>query len=145
MPDAPRPHRSFIVARKGAACLASGGDAGTGFAKHSAPPFRGLNRRPKSMIFGQLPSSAAIDRSATQIDDGLTREMQMISAAFAPPKAPVSIPVREILPWAVFGGLLCLLALYFVGAEQGATSIFPGMYIHEFVHDGRHLLGFPCH
>jgi hypothetical protein len=45
----------------------------------------------------------------------------------------------------VFGGLLCLLALYFVGAEQGATSIFPGMYIHEFVHDGRHLLGFPCH
>ncbi|TAN20213.1 MAG: CbtB-domain containing protein, partial [Rhizobiaceae bacterium] len=20
-----------------------------------------------------------------------------------------------------------------------------GMYIHEFVHDGRHLLGFPCH
>ncbi|MGH3185422.1 MAG: CbtB domain-containing protein [Streptosporangiaceae bacterium] len=19
------------------------------------------------------------------------------------------------------------------------------MYIHEFVHDGRHLLGFPCH
>jgi hypothetical protein len=53
--------------------------------------------------------------------------------------------VREILPWAVFGGLLCLLAFYFVGAEQGATSIFPGMSIHEFLHDGRHLLGFPCH
>ena len=64
----------------------------------------------------------------------------MVSAAFAPSKAPVAIPVREILPWAVFAGLLCLLALYFVGAEQGATSIFPGMYIHEFVHDGRHLL-----
>jgi hypothetical protein len=56
-----------------------------------------------------------------------------------------AIPVREILPWAVFAGLLCLLALYFVGAEQGATALFPGMYIHEFVHDGRHLLGFPCH
>ena len=69
----------------------------------------------------------------------------MVSAAFAPSKAPVAIPVREILPWAVFAGLLCLLALYFVGAEQGATSIFPGMYIHEFVHDGRHLLGFSCH
>jgi hypothetical protein len=38
-----------------------------------------------------------------------------------------------------------LLGLYFVGAEQGATSIIPGMYVHEFVHDGRHLLGFPCH
>jgi hypothetical protein len=67
-----------------------------------------------------------------------------IAAVAASPK-PASIPVREILPWAVFGGLIFLLALYFIGAEQGATSIFPGMYIHEFVHDGRHLLGFPCH
>jgi len=69
----------------------------------------------------------------------------MASTAFAPSKNPLAIPVREILPWAVFGGLLCLLALYFIGAEQGAISLFPGMYIHEFVHDGRHLLGFPCH
>jgi hypothetical protein len=69
----------------------------------------------------------------------------MTTAAFAPPANPASIPVTEILPWAVFAGLLFLLALYFVGAEQGATSLFPGMYIHEFVHDGRHLLGFPCH
>jgi hypothetical protein len=69
----------------------------------------------------------------------------MASAAFAPSKNPLAIPVREILPWAVFGGLLSLVVLYFIGAEQGATSLFPGMYIHEFVHDGRHLLGFPCH
>ncbi|PYE17275.1 CbtB domain-containing protein [Paraburkholderia silvatlantica] len=55
------------------------------------------------------------------------------------------IAVRELLPWAVFVGLLLLLAIYFVGAEQGATAIFKGMYVHEFVHDGRHLLGFPCH
>jgi hypothetical protein len=58
---------------------------------------------------------------------------------------PTPIPLRELLPWVVFGGLLLLLALYFVGAEQGATSLVPGMYVHEFVHDGRHLLGFPCH
>lgn len=55
------------------------------------------------------------------------------------------IPLGELLPWAIFGGLLLVLALYFVGAEQGATSMFKGMYVHEFVHDGRHLLGFPCH
>jgi hypothetical protein len=55
------------------------------------------------------------------------------------------IPVSEILPWAVFGGLIALLALYFVGAEQGATSLLSGNGVHEFVHDGRHLLGFPCH
>jgi Probable cobalt transporter subunit (CbtB) len=69
----------------------------------------------------------------------------MTTTTVGPNAKPVSIPVREILPWAVFTGLICLLALYFVGAEQGATSIFRGMYIHEFVHDGRHLLGFPCH
>ncbi|GGD88884.1 CbtB domain-containing protein [Caballeronia grimmiae] len=55
------------------------------------------------------------------------------------------IPLRELLPWMIFGELLMLLTLYFVGAEQGATAIFQGTAIHEFVHDGRHLLGFPCH
>ncbi|HLH90457.1 MAG TPA: CbtB-domain containing protein [Xanthobacteraceae bacterium] len=55
------------------------------------------------------------------------------------------IPVSELLPWAIFAGLMLLLALYFIGAEQGATSLIPGMYVHEFLHDGRHLLGFPCH
>ncbi len=69
----------------------------------------------------------------------------MTTTTFAPSAQPTAIPVGEILPWAVFGGLLLLLAIYFVGAEEGATSIIPGMYVHEFVHDGRHLLGFPCH
>ena len=55
------------------------------------------------------------------------------------------IPVSELLPWALFGGLLMLLAIYFVGAEQGATALIHGRYVHEFVHDGRHLLVFPCH
>ena len=61
---------------------------------------------------------------------------------------PVALPklsFRELAPWLFFGMLMLLMALYFVGAEQGATSIFSGMYVHEFVHDGRHLLGFPCH
>ena len=62
-----------------------------------------------------------------------------------PVATPVAIPLREIMPWAISGGLLLMIGLYFVGVEQGATSIFSGMYVHEFVHDGRHLLGFPCH
>ncbi len=64
-----------------------------------------------------------------------------------PASTPVSIPaipLRDLWPWALFGGLIMLLAIYFVGAEEGATSIVKGMYVHEFVHDGRHLLGFPC-
>jgi hypothetical protein len=58
---------------------------------------------------------------------------------------PAPIPLRELLPWAVFAGTLMLLLLYFVGAEQGATSLISGHMVHEFVHDGRHLLAFPCH
>ena len=64
---------------------------------------------------------------------------------FAPAYPVPAIPVRELLPWLIFAGLILLLAIYFVGAEEGATSIISGMYVHEFVHDGRHLLGFPCH
>ncbi|MFH8404318.1 CbtB domain-containing protein [Streptomyces sp. NPDC018019] len=59
--------------------------------------------------------------------------------------APATLPVRTVLPWAVFGGVLMLVLLYFVGAEQGATSLLSGTDVHEWVHDGRHLLGFPCH
>ena len=58
---------------------------------------------------------------------------------------PVRIPIGEWLPWAIFAGLIWLVAIYLVGAEEGATSLISGMYVHEFVHDGRHLLGFPCH
>ena len=69
----------------------------------------------------------------------------MTITPFAPTTRPVAIPLRDVLPWAILGGLVLMLAIYFVGAEEGATSLVPGMYVHEFVHDGRHLLGFPCH
>jgi hypothetical protein len=69
----------------------------------------------------------------------------MAIATSFPVATSVAIPVREILPWAIFGGLLLSIGLYFVGVEQGAAAVFDGMYVHEFVHDGRHLLGFPCH
>ena len=68
----------------------------------------------------------------------------MTDITFAPTARPVAIPIRQVLPWAIFG-LFLMAAIYFVGAEEGATSLIKGMYVHEFVHDGRHLLGFPCH
>ncbi|MFI6285021.1 CbtB-domain containing protein [Streptomyces sp. NPDC051018] len=69
------------------------------------------------------------------------------SAAPAPAAAPALTPVslRAIAPWAAFFGLLMLVLLYFVGAEQGAVALVSGETVHEWVHDGRHLLGFPCH
>ncbi len=77
----------------------------------------------------------------------MSTEHEPVSAAAAIQDLPlqVAIPIAKIMPWAIVGVLLMGLAYYFVGAEQGATSVFSGMGVHEFVHDARHLLGFPCH
>ena len=41
---------------------------------------------------------------------------------------------------------IALLAYYFVGVDEGMTSVFgKSMVVHEWVHDSRHFLGFPCH
>jgi putative cobalt transporter subunit CbtB len=61
-----------------------------------------------------------------------------------PADIPV-IPLRDVGRWAVFVAALLFALLYLVGLEEGATSIVASRYLHEFVHDGRHLLGFPCH
>jgi hypothetical protein len=56
--------------------------------------------------------------------------------------APVVSP-RLLLTAA--GVVVLLLALaYLVAFDQGALSR-SGMYMHELMHDGRHLLGVPCH
>jgi hypothetical protein len=65
-------------------------------------------------------------------------------------RAPVvaavpSFPVGQVLPWLILAGLLLVVAMYFVSAEQGATALIAGNAIHEWTHDGRHVLGFPCH
>jgi len=60
------------------------------------------------------------------------------------PVVPVVSP-GELLPYALFAGILLMLIVYFVGSEQGALSLIGSSYVHEFVHDGRHLLAFPCH
>lgn len=68
--------------------------------------------------------------------------------AGAPAIPTVEIPtvdLRELAPWALLVGLLGLLVIFFVSADQGAISIPAGTAIHEWVHDGRHLLGYPCH
>ncbi len=64
---------------------------------------------------------------------------------FLPIGAGRHIPLADIVPWAIFGTVVALILLYFVSTEQGALAFFHGTYVHEYVHDGRHLLGFPCH
>lgn len=68
----------------------------------------------------------------------------MAMSASLPASSTPTIPVRELLPWAVFAGVIFMALLYLVGLEQGATSVISGSMLHEFMHDGRHFL-FPCH
>ena len=50
---------------------------------------------------------------------------------------------------AVIIGITVLAAValyYFIGIDEGMTSLTgKSMLIHEWVHDSRHFLGFPCH
>lgn len=58
----------------------------------------------------------------------------------------VDLSATKAVLWLSLTAFLALVVLYFVGVDQGATSVFgDNTYIHEFVHDARHLLGFPCH
>ncbi|WP_294391383.1 CbtB-domain containing protein [uncultured Sphingomonas sp.] len=75
----------------------------------------------------------------------MTSAVAAFDDSFIPVGATADIPLGDIAPWAVLATVMALILLYFVSTEQGAFALFDGMYVHEYVHDGRHLLGFPCH
>ncbi|MFD4254299.1 CbtB-domain containing protein [Amycolatopsis thermoflava] len=59
---------------------------------------------------------------------------------------PVVAPVAASALWLAGTVFLAVALYYFVGIDQGAVSVFGSdSHVHEFVHDARHLLGFPCH
>ncbi|OBK12738.1 CbtB domain-containing protein [Mycobacterium asiaticum] len=58
----------------------------------------------------------------------------------------VDLSAASAALWLAGAAFLALLAIYFVGIDQGAVSVFGSdTHVHEFFHDARHLLGFPCH
>jgi hypothetical protein len=67
--------------------------------------------------------------------------MARASAVPASASTPVAIPLREVLPWLIYAGAVLPSLVSLVGLDQGATAIAPGDVLHEFVHDGRHILG----
>ena len=49
------------------------------------------------------------------------------------------------LVWTALAVVTALLLMaYLVAFDQGAVSQ-SGTFLHELMHDGRHLLGVPCH
>src|SRR5262249_53976355 len=83
------------------------------------------------------------DRPGRAYPEGGSPMAQAAVPVARPRPVPVCIPLREILPWAVFAAVVGLLVLYFVGTEQGATSLIGGAFGHGVRHGRRHLLGFP--
>ena len=58
----------------------------------------------------------------------------------------VDLSAASATLWLAATAFLALLAIYFIGVDQGAVSLFGNdAHVHEFVHDARHLLGVPCH
>jgi Probable cobalt transporter subunit (CbtB) len=76
-----------------------------------------------------------------------------MTALSAPRSATGTTAHTGLVVAVAFGAVIvALLALYAVFLDQGAL-LSPALgrlastanYIHEFAHDGRHLLGAPCH
>jgi hypothetical protein len=51
----------------------------------------------------------------------------------------------EIPIWAWLLSALALMTLYALTMENGATLKAGATVLHELFHDGRHMLGVPCH
>ncbi len=54
--------------------------------------------------------------------------------------------VRRRVPlWTWLVLVLALVAVYALTLENGATLRAGASVVHELFHDGRHLIGVPCH
>ncbi len=63
-------------------------------------------------------------------------------------KAPAARPGLALPRWAWLAAAAAFLLLWTVLMEQGAVSAALGQsgpFLHELFHDGRHLVGVPCH
>ena len=59
---------------------------------------------------------------------------------------PLVVPASKAVFWLAGAALFAIALYYFIGVDQGAVSVFGSdPHVHEFVHDARHFLGFPCH
>ena len=64
----------------------------------------------------------------------------------APTLAVPDLSVARAAMWLTLTVMIAGLAYYVLGYDQGAVSVFGSdTHVHEFLHDSRHFLGFPCH
>jgi Probable cobalt transporter subunit (CbtB) len=103
----------------------------------------GVRRGHATVIELRLVSQDARVQQPFEGDAHFPMEVQFTMAA---PARSVAVPALSprLLAVALLSVGLMLLLAYLVGFDQGAVSR-SGMYLHELMHDGRHLLGVPCH
>ncbi len=69
-----------------------------------------------------------------------------MSSNALPTSTPIVISLPRVAIQLTMIAFLALVAYYFIGVDEGLVSVFGNTArVHEFVHDGRHFLGFPCH
>jgi hypothetical protein len=75
--------------------------------------------------------------------------MTTVPVSAGKPRVTVSPEALSKTRVAVILGITVLLAValyYFIGVDEGMVSVFgKTLVVHEWVHDSRHFLGFPCH
>jgi hypothetical protein len=86
--------------------------------------------------------------SALQGNVAFLKEHHVSNTSAVP--TPVSTPIvtahTKTVALLLGTAFAALLVYYFIGVDEGAMSVFgKSMVLHEFFHDGRHFLGFPCH
>jgi hypothetical protein len=59
------------------------------------------------------------------------------------PAAPSPLPLRDLRP-ALLAAPFALAVLALVSLDSSSV-LQAGSTLHELMHDGRHLLGVPCH
>ncbi|GAB6984904.1 CbtB domain-containing protein [Nocardioides pyridinolyticus] len=57
----------------------------------------------------------------------------------------VTTTADRVPAWAYVMALLALGLLYVLLQDNGAVLSDVAPYVHEFTHDGRHVLAVPCH
>jgi len=56
---------------------------------------------------------------------------------------PIGVPI-QVPTWA-FAVAVVAMMLAYVALQENGLLVSSWMTVHEFFHDGRHALGFPCH
>ena len=98
-----------------------------------------------AFLFARVLAEPQIQR-AIDYEDGRDHAQEALnSAAGIAPHEHGEVFSRAVL-WLAGAALFAVALYYFVGVDQGAVSVFGSdTHVHEFVHDARHFLGFPCH